>query len=701
MRRGKPGFRLREKLVKKPSLRPTFIFPACLYRVELSVVSTSLYLNRTCQKMAPPKCARTPTAEDAKSLKTTYDALLLVNERLREADCQVVRLMYLKYTWHGGDGADEEEVAKFRRQANKDPRCDILHAKDWLAWAGDRDLFNSLDPLNIELEKANASKSEHESIQAALRLSVNNLSRRYLRSLTILDLPDEILLEIFEALEGFNHDLDEVMRSPSWFRSNVKDIKNARLVCRRFCDLSSQLLVNFVVVTPTETSLERLDEISRHPTISKGVRDVQVVLRLHSHDLADFDDFVSYFAHHVGQNLKYFDNPTTCESWKITEQAAAETMAKGRKFEDMLSRLTLADADDPDPDDTDPEEDWRKALADDDDNFARVRDIHAEYKLILGQEQSLIQSGRFSRAIGEAIARMPPGRGLHVDDTIEDYSVDSLLLRPGVDILDTARSLMLRSLTGSTRIESGLDLPDYGFIVPLIDAVRGAGALVDSINLKLSCLGQGWGLVLDPTIRAQFSSGMQQLRRFSFELERDQEDPDPDRQDLIDNLHRFLSACVDTPSLEKLSVSSRNTDHLTDGIDVGEVMGSRSRPKLRHISLWHVSLDASKLRKMLKQPRELIRFLYLDDINLRNGTWEETLDALRGKGGAGYLCLKNPSGAECVDMSPDDYKDVFGTGDGWEREHNSKAEIYVNNPDSKWYSNPIRDLDEKRLASVD
>ncbi|KAK0639498.1 hypothetical protein B0T16DRAFT_518376 [Cercophora newfieldiana] len=59
---------------------------------------------------------------------------------------------------------------------------------------------------------------------------------------------------------------------------DIEDIKNCRLVCQKFRDLGAEMLVRIVTVDIRGRSLNRLAEISRHPTIRRGVRAVRVAL---------------------------------------------------------------------------------------------------------------------------------------------------------------------------------------------------------------------------------------------------------------------------------------------------------------------------------------------------------------------------------------------------------------------------------------
>ncbi|KAM7196947.1 hypothetical protein V8F33_005829 [Rhypophila sp. PSN 637] len=137
-------------------------------------------------------------------------------------------------------------------------------------------LKNSWETLQYHMETTKDLSTRIDKFHRGLRLCLNSLCRPFLRKLTILDLPNELLLEIFEWVEDFNINYRDTSRRLE--RRNprdINDIRNCRLVCRRFNAVSSQLLVRIVRVALTERSLTRFEEISRHPVISKGVVDAQ------------------------------------------------------------------------------------------------------------------------------------------------------------------------------------------------------------------------------------------------------------------------------------------------------------------------------------------------------------------------------------------------------------------------------------------
>ncbi|RYP10690.1 hypothetical protein DL764_000480 [Monosporascus ibericus] len=555
--------------------------------------------------MAPlHSAAKAPTAGNCEVLKTAYDGLRTVNEQLRDAERETSRLMTAKMLRFPNQSGSLNRFHQYQREGfgNRKP-----FESEWWKWATRNGLFESVDNLDRELEKVNASKTKFEGIHNALRCCIGKLSRPYLRSLNILDLPDEILLGIFELAEDFDFDCPFLY----YGGAGRKDIQNARLVCRRFCNVSSQLLVRLVCVNFNEPSLARLEEISRHPTIAKGVRAVRVVLHFHNFSFTGLDSFISYQADVVEVQVDSFDGAMLWELSNIPEQTASEMISNGRAVVSTLHRLASAD----------PGDDG--GYFEGDENYrARLCGIHREYLILLEKQESLIKSGKFSRVVGSAIARMP-------------------------------------------------------------DAVRRAGALLNSIDVKLSTLGCPRSLVPAPDIRRDFSSGMQQLKEFVFKYKGSHNEQD------AGDLNEFLSACLDTPSLQKLSLDMRGEEAETTRIDVGQIMGSKTRHKLTDIFLGYVAMDLSWLVLLLDRLPQSMSCIHQKDVRLLSGTWKEALDALRKKRSRNML-LSEPQGAECDNMSQTDYERIFGNDN---YEYRTEAEFYIMNLITR-ESNPVQALED-------
>ncbi|KAI0518136.1 hypothetical protein F5B22DRAFT_644898 [Xylaria bambusicola] len=82
-------------------------------------------------------------------------------------------------------------------------------------------------------------------------------------------LANELLIYIFELARGDRNYVGSL---------EIQTIQAIRLTCRRFNELSSHLLLRNLKVNLTRSSLDCLDEISRHPLISKGIETIDLYL---------------------------------------------------------------------------------------------------------------------------------------------------------------------------------------------------------------------------------------------------------------------------------------------------------------------------------------------------------------------------------------------------------------------------------------
>ena len=475
--------------------------------------------------------------------------------------------------------------------------------------------------------------------------------------LTILDLPDELLLDIFGLVEYLDPALPHHIAY-----TGTKDIKNARLVCRRFCAVSSQLLGRVVCIQFNEESLARLDEISRHPTIAKGVRTIRVVLHFYNRSFVDLDRFGSYHAKVLDYRLHDFADNQRSPALRVPEETASALIAEGRAVAAALRRLAPANPDA-----------GHHSLGDQDHQRALLDEIHREYLTRLEKQESLLESAKFFRLLGAAIARMPAARKLEFKDRAFETIEKHQLLVPGRDVWGAVRRLTHQPINGrEAKCDEDLELPNYQCVLRVIDAVRSAGASLNGIDIKLANSGYPGGLAPAPHLRQEFSSGMQQLKEFSLVYN----DGRYVAHD-ADHLEAFLSACLDTPSLQKLSLDLGWRRPDSEKIDLGKVMGSRARPNLTNIFLSRVGIHLSDLELFLEGLPESLDVLIQEGTHLLSGTWQEALDAFRRKRGRVIRLGGRPWGAECDDMDGDDIVAMFyPTHSNWNR---SAVDLYISN----------------------
>jgi hypothetical protein len=627
-------------------------------------------LSRT--RMAPLKQPATP--EDLELLKTVHDALRSTREQPQSVNLDISHLLSLK-SMQIGRSAEESEAAsqlltqhlsaEFDNQDPWEPGPD--HADRWHGRNGV--IIKSHELLDQDLTRANASKAALEGVHDALQGSMNRLSRPYLRNLTILDLPDEILLEIFAHLES--NSLMYFSPCPYRHWSPPAEIKALRLVCRRTSDIASHILVRVVHLNlHEESSLKRLEQISRHPAIANGVRAISIKLMFYNHSFTDMQEFLGHHAFEIDNTVGLYKQ---CRMWeldgKIPEEEAAKLMADARDLVSTLYQLASGNRD---------EYLERHAL--------HVSKTHRLYLELLQRQDLLLQGEALYQAVGSAMARMPCARSLVFNDADFDFSSHSTrqIMTPGVDIWESLRSKMLAPLTGYSVQKNHLDPPSLQCVTRLINAVRQAGASLHHLDIKLSSLRRSIDLVPSPDSRLLFSSGMRQLRSFRLVYESDsvEESGEANRAQNLNSLVEFLSACLDTSSLQSLDLDMRVVGHYP--LRLKDIFNQKkSADKLTDVFLRDWELDYMDLAAFLRRLPAQMRRFSMHNVRLQGGSWREVLDAVREKGCI-VASLKRPTGAECEDMTKEEYKRLFEEEVGF----TTLAEMYMSGR-RFWMKNPV------------
>lgn len=316
--------------------------------------------------------------------------------------------------------------------------------------------------------------------------------RRFLR---VLDLPDELLLTIFEFAGGDgddggdkdddngDDDGDQPARRPS--TASPRTIQSIRLVCRRFCVVGSQLLLRCVDVYPDEQSLARLDQISRHPAIARGVRAVRIMHFLQGPE---------YSQH--GWHGVALANPADPVGRRLPGPAQVASALLSWAHQNLHAGDNGGDSD----------RDSARRLVN------RGALLHQEYMAVREAEEALVRSGRFVRSVAAAFARMTGARRLTFSNGAD--AVPRSRLRPNYQgTTALARTLVWADLHQDVRDPTRRNPSDYVHVLAVVEALRGAGVTLRALHFDgLVALGQPGNLVPDPLFRESFSSGMRWLQ---------------------------------------------------------------------------------------------------------------------------------------------------------------------------------------------
>jgi len=445
-------------------------------------------------------------------------------------------------------------------------------------------------------------------------------------------------------------------------------------VCRRFNALASGLLVRLVRVYPTAASLAQFDAISRHPTISKGVRGVFVVLHFYAVECLDFRRFVRTHTFELSRQRTQFEESSRAggQPSGLHDEDAAEVLDKALEAYNYLDSMYLNPGDGSDDDGG-----GLDGSSDDDVNDAndgetpgdplgrefearrrRIHRIHEEFCSRLNEAEVLVDGGAFAQAMGTAMARLPGPLELGFGDS-DSVRPREVMVGYGIDIWDAVYRRMLQPGCWPECRRGDLDLPCYEVVTGIITAAVQAGALPCALRLHLASLGYPRELDPSPDGRKAIVSGMPNLREFSFSyVDYANWESAAAVGSLSGNLNEFLAPCLDMPNLRRVTVDLGCCALYVPLLDLAEILGMRARPCLTDLSLCGFVVRLPYLVQLLRALPDRLDRLHLAGIDLQDGTWREALDVLRTKQ-YGMVRLEEACGAECGAMLPKDYRDVF------------------------------------------
>ncbi|TGJ81363.1 hypothetical protein E0Z10_g7402 [Xylaria hypoxylon] len=473
------------------------------------------------------------------------------------------------------------------------------------------------------------------NFRSCVRNRINILARPSLRPLNVLDLPDELLMLVFDWTKGYypQNEVDSCQCCRLWGdcgQQPTPDIQNARLTCRRFCNASSHLLIDYVLLEPQSDSLARLQGISRNPLIRKGVRAVEVSLRCYHSSLAsNLGSFTTswhnqFFSEtmnteHVRQQLDH--RPGAREDRSGALLARANEIRKAWWAFGFNSNVTPG------------YEAYVEAL----------QVCYDIYRKRYEDQRRLLTSGLFAQGAATALAQMPTAQTL----TFGDRSCFNFLRRgskPWYEVMDNPTKLAMNYLNPFGTWEAEVmgfssELP-MNLVVEILGALPKLGAAVKNLNIDISGAANMSQFVPELQVGRNLTILAQQLSSISVRIQRfvDRNRTSAPVQMAID-IYPFLSAILDTDSLEDIFLYFDQVG--TDGPrspSFGPLFTRRRRPNLKTLRLTQMSLYEHELQPMIdsltprRQAAEERVYVALNALNLLSGSWENTADTLRVQG---------------------------------------------------------------------
>ncbi|KAM7210142.1 hypothetical protein V8F06_014478 [Rhypophila decipiens] len=414
--------------------------------------------------------------------------------------------------------------------------------------------------------------------------------------------PNEIILEIAKHVAQYNNlSYYKIGRDMS-----DKPIVNFGMVCRRLRQISAHLLVPHIRVDFKISSLQRLEEISNHELVRKGVRQLTVSLASFNKELCDdFETFIKFYV----LDLKKFsqkmygeglgDEALQCfwvlQSWtRIIIDVHSGSRRTSSEEEANAFHLTLLD------------------------------EAHANYKRLHDEQELLFPSGEFANRVAVAMSRMPLAKRLNFVDELP-FLMENIYGTPRFGMAGTWEMQEMQFAQSSL----------YPTLIQLPIAVHQAGISLHSVEISLEGIHCDEVLNADPATLRSLPSAFKSLKEATFRgcpvLNRD-----------LKALPTYLNQMDKNPHLKKISIhtcgfykSAVSTAEESDDSRLpGSILSLSS--KISHTSLLNVRLcrvgfHCADLFAFISSLPMSMQWLQLDEVDLLDGTWEGVLDELRLK----------------------------------------------------------------------
>lgn len=509
-------------------------------------------------------------------------------------------------------------------------------------------------------------KQLEEDIGAFKRLLVSNETSRNhwrelhvsawratVRPLKVVDMPNELLTKIFANFEDVpvpQIQIDSAPFDDSLTSPDLASIKSIRLTCRAFCEVASEILLPLVTVSFSRSSLRRLEEISNHPTISKGVRLIRFNISPYSswltNPLSFFDaaatrlaNLHTMFGSHAGkthcemtETLRTSGFPAGTRSWAISGLDAAQEMAAAisKAIQTVILPEGFESVVPLDPFET------RIRIA--------ISRAHEEYVKRYSEQQNLFKDHDFHAKIVSSIRRIPSIKRISITDLhgrhwhrifktgwnkrldVQKYSATMMGSNPLHDLM-----VQPGAYESATLAEDG---------EPPLSLLHHLPSMFQDVNQKLTHL--AIDISPDPKVHTNISTeDLQNLRQACQQLKSVKlsitkayphfrtSDMSPACFSMIGTL---VGAITGSPYLEELGLTLMpgRKYRLSDAPTIlGHVLENLSGNKVRSVWLSHVPIKIHELQQLLERvPRGL--HLEMDSTSLLDGTWAQVLDMLRG-----------------------------------------------------------------------
>lgn len=546
-----------------------------------------------------------------------------------------------------------------------------------------------------ELIKLKDLQRNLEEMRDTTRQTINDAVRPFLRSLKILDLPDEILRDIFlwvrEDTFTFEVGFDDWIWTEiqGFDEPDVKQVMKLRLTCRRFCATSSHLLMPYVKVDTTPQSLARLDAVSRHQTISKGIRRVEIFLGYHfDADIAhDIRAFARYQANQLRSRISMWETGLR-GSFDFEMETFRKAIDRGTTIAESFEDAAQNGLDENRPE------------------HIMLREAQECY-IPQYESQMLLHRGPFAQVIVSALLRMPTATCLSIQDEGIFKAISGpdhfYELRQPEDLEDVdtlRRNLQAPIFSWRWARCLGLGSPPFDAIPNILLSIGEAGICLNRLEIdvswpdKLSSFATGQVELL----KRQASS--QQLKEFKFCPHHVKRLPIKAVSHLADTLPTILH-------IYSLRTIDLCFDFMYKGESIAHPIVSMAPILLSYTwpSLEEMSFNGPfYLEDLIKVVNHIGKHVKLQWCGyLMDGSWAEVLDFLRGCEQRTMITLGDRAvsiaGAECESMSFTEllfiFRENFSRRRLWSE---SRALSYIRG----WTTqNPVTDWENGELSTTE
>lgn len=496
-----------------------------------------------------------------------------------------------------------------------------------------------------------------EEFQTAARNGFNLRARPLLQHLSILNLTDEMLLHILDDFKDRLGSAELFYGTSKTQKADIKSIQNFRLTCRRLCNISSHLLVPRLEVSPSISSLERLEQVTRHAEIFQCGRLLKIDMSICSAAIAQDFQLFSLECYQTARRraadlarLLEIPERTWHDTIHGSRETATDTLVTARRrlssWEPFVDGSTTDEGQHLDAD----------ALA--------LQKGYERYRELYHQQEKVLQGGHFARTVAAAARRSNSNVWLYMSDTGTTAYHDSfrfqraraLKTSADPDLLAQSDLIPMQEWGGEEGNEAEECIQSLLYEFPL--AMRLAGVPLAGIQV---CINPPSRLALN--MSQDQLSGLREvaesLRFFQSHMDRTDLEYLPSVEDQK-SLFAYLSAAIGPRSVPMLSlrlpiISAVDADDARFGIKT--LLSCSNWQRLQDINLAHFSIGLDELRNFVGMLQSKM-CLFFADVHLESGNWKEALECLRPKAGWGSQLI-SPYGAECEDMDEDKYEDVF------------------------------------------